>query len=204
MWNFHLSRQGRPIEPMPPEMRDRTDAVYRYLSFLVNVLTAGLIVVLLHDISLSATRIGLHLDNWKYDSLIGLIAGMLLMAVQRLMLGLVPIDPHHPFTSHVQKGSPLLWISILTAAAFSEELWVAVCLVLLKTTGHSVAVSVAMTVIVFGAMHYAYGFGGIVAVATNETISALLFLHYESLIVTIVFHFIGNMGSLYWNRYWRR
>ncbi len=180
------------------------EAVNRYLNFLVDVLTVGLIVVLLHKISLGTARIGLHLNNWRYDALIGLTAGILLIVVQRLMLGLVPIDPQHSFTSRVRKGSPLLWVSIFITGGFSEELWVAVCLVLLKATGHSVAVSVAMTVVVFGAMHYAYGFGGTVAVATNEAISALLFLHYGSLVVTVLFHFIGNMGSLYWNRYWRR
>ena len=61
-----------------------------------------------------------------------------------------------------------------------------------------------MTVIVFAAMHYAYGFGGTVAVATKGSVSALLFLHYGSLVVTFLFHFVGNMGSLYWNRYWQR
>lgn len=204
MWNLNLSRQGRPFEPMPPEMRDRMEVLNRYLNFLVDILTVGLIVVLLHKIPLGAARIGLHLNNWTYNSCIGLAAGVLQVVVQRLLLRRENIDPHHPFTSHVRKGSPLLWISIFATAAFSEELWVAVSLVLLRMTGHSVVTSVAITTLVFGAMHYAYGFWGAYAVASSEAVSALLFLHYGSLVVTFLFHFIGNVGSLYWNRYWRR
>jgi hypothetical protein len=192
------------MQPMPAEMYDRADALNRHLSFLVDALMLGLIAVLSRKVSLGAASMGLHSNNWKYDALIGLIAGTLLVVSQRLMLGLAHIDPQHPFTSRVRKGSPLLWVFIFVTGAFSEELWVAVCLVLLKATGHSVAASVAMTMVVFAAMHYAYGTGGMFAVASQETVSALLFLHYRSLVVTYLFHFVGNVGSLYWNRYWRR
>ncbi len=192
------------MQPMPAEMCDRADSLNRYLSFLVDALMLGLIAVLSHNISLDAERIGLHLNNWKYDALIGLIAGTLLVVSQRLMLGLTHIDPEHPFTSRVRKGTPLLWVSMFVTGAFSEELWIAVCLVLFKATGHSVAASVAMTTVVFAIMHYAYRIGGMVAVVSKGTVSALLFLHYGSLVVTFLFHFVGNVGSLYLNRYWRR
>jgi hypothetical protein len=204
LWNFNLARQGHPRQPMPVEMRERWESVNRYLSFLVDAFTLGLILVLSHKISLGAARMGLHLSKWTYNALVGVTAGTLDIVVQWLMVGLVPIDPQHSFTSRVRKGSLLLWVSTFITGAFSEELWVAVCLVLLKTTGHSVAFSVAMTAIVFAAMHYAYGFGGTVAVAAKEAVSALLFLHYGSLVITFLFHFVGNVGSLYWNRYWRR
>jgi membrane protease YdiL (CAAX protease family) len=192
------------MQPMPAEMSDRADTLNRYLGFLVDALMLGLIAALSHKTSLDAKRIGLHLNNWKYDALTGLIAGTLLVASQRLMLGLTHIDPQHAFTSRVRKGTALIWIAIFVTGAFSEELWIAVCLVLFKATGHSVASSVAMTMVVFAAIHYPYGFWGTVAVATKGTFSALLFLHYGSLVVTFLFHFVENMGSLYWSRYWRR
>jgi len=65
-------------------------------------------------------------------------------------------------------------------------------------------VSVAMTVIVFGAMHYAYVLVAKSRVAPNEAISALLFLHYESLVVTVLFSLYWQHGEPLLDRYWHR
>ena len=77
------------------------------------------------------------------------------------------------------------------------------CLIVLKPAKHSAAISVALIIVVFAAMHYSYGLWGAVAVAVKGTISAILFLHFGSLIVTFFYHFVANLGSFYWNRYWR-
>jgi hypothetical protein len=203
-WTAHLARQGHPIsEPMPQELQDRADAVNRYLNFFVDALILISIGIWAHRISLDPARLGLQLADWKRHVLLGATAGILLIAVQALMLRRVPIDPRHAFTYRVRKGSPLLWVFLLASGAFSEELWIAFCLIVLRPTTHSAAISVAMTIVVFAAMHYSYRFWGAVAVAVKGTVSAILFLHFGSLIVTFFYHFVANLGSLYWNRYWR-
>jgi hypothetical protein len=183
-------------------LRDRADAVTRYLHFLVDGLILGSIALLLHRISFDPARVGLQLVNWKRDILVGVTAGILLVAMQRLIIRRASVDPKHDFTYRVRKGSPLLWVFIFVTGAFSEELWTAVCLVTLKAGGFSSSLSVVMTIVVFAAGHYSYGLWGACAVALKEVVSALLFLHFGSLFVTFFYHFIGNLGSLYWNRYW--
>lgn len=203
-WTFQLGRKGLPFEPLPPEVREKSEAVSRYLSFLVDALIVGLIVALSRRISLRASTVGLHLTDWKSNAAIGIISGILLVLAQRFLLISFPVNPQHPFTSRIRRGAIPLWAFILVTGAFSEELWIAFCLVALRVTGYSSALSVLMIAVVFAAAHYSYRFWGALAVALKGSISALLFLHYGSLFVTFFFHFVGNLGSLYWNRYWRR
>jgi membrane protease YdiL (CAAX protease family) len=202
-WTANLARQGRPIsEPMPQELQERADEVTRYLNFFVDALILTSIAIWAHKISFGPARFGLQLADWKRHVLVGASAGILLIAAQGLMLRRVPIDPRHAFTYRVRKGSALLWVFILISGAFSEELWIAFCLIVLTTT-HSVTISVAMTIVVFAAAHYSYRFWGAVVVAAKGAVSAILFLHFGSIIVTFFYHFVANLGSLYWNRYWR-
>jgi hypothetical protein len=203
-WTAGLARQGHPIsEPMPQDLQERADEVTRYLNFFVDALILASVAIWAHRISLGPARFGLQLADWKRHVLVGASAGVLLIAAQGLMLRRIPIDPRHAFTYRVRKGSPLLWVFIFISGAFSEELWIAFCLIVLTSTTHSVTTSVAMTIVVFAAAHYSYRFWGAVAVAVKGTVSAILFLHFGSIIVTFFYHFVANLGSLYWNRYWR-
>jgi hypothetical protein len=145
-WTANLARQGRPIsEQMPQELQDKVDAVTRYLNFLVDALIVSSIAIWAHWISLGPARLGLQLADWKRDMLIGVTAGILLISAQALLLQRVPIDPRHAFTYRVRKGSSLLWLFIFISSAFSEELWIAFCLVVLRPATHSAAISVAIT-----------------------------------------------------------
>lgn len=203
-WGLRHGLEGKRLEPMPKEVLEKVDDVRRYARFLMYALILGLLAALLLKASIPAARVGLHLQNWMSNAAVGLVAAILFVVVQGLVFNSQPVDIHHPFAYAVRRGSPILWVFIFIVGAFSEEFWIAFCLIALRTTGHSVALSVAMTVIVFAAVHYSYGFGGAAAVGTKGTFSALLFLHYGSLIVPFLYHFIGNLGSLYWYRYWHR
>lgn len=204
-WTSDLARQGRPIgAPMSQEMQDRADTVTRYLNFFVDALIISFVSIWAHRTSLNPARFGLQLAGWRFDVVVGVIVGILLVNVQGLLLWRVPIDPRHAFTHAVRKGSLLLWVFIFISSAFSEELWIAFCLIVLRPATHSRAIAAAMTIVVFAAMHYSYRFWGAVAVAVKGTISAMLFLHFGSLIANFFYHFVANLGSLYWNRYWRR
>jgi membrane protease YdiL (CAAX protease family) len=86
------------------------------------------------------------------------------------------------------------------SGAFAEELWIAFCVATFIATGHSNTLSVLTTSVVFGATHFEYRFGAL-AVVMYGAVSALLFLWLGSLIPMFLFHFIGNLGSLYWARH---
>jgi len=162
-WTAHLGWQRRPIsEPMPPELQDRAEAVNRYLNFCVDALILVCIAIWAHRISLDPARLGLQFAGWKHHVFVGATVGILVIAVQGLMLRRVPIDPRHAFTYRVRKGSALLWVFVFISGAFSEELWIAFCLIILRSTTHSATISVAMTIVVFAAMHYSYRFWGAV------------------------------------------
>ena len=204
-WSFRLARQRRPLDDsMPAEVRNKADEVNRYLNFLVDGLILLFSTILLRGTALGPARVGLQLANWERNAVIGIATGTLLVLTQSLVVRQVPVDPQHPFTYQVQRGCPALWVLIFITGAFSQELWIALCLVVFLATGHSAAVAIAATVVVFAAMHYSYRFWGALAVAITAAISALLFLQFRSLVVTFLYHFVGNIGSLYWNRYWRR
>jgi membrane protease YdiL (CAAX protease family) len=191
LWAFHHG-----LEPMPQEVRERAASTGRNANFLGNTLILGFVAVLALKSSIAGARLGLHLYKWKINALLGITAGVLLILTQRLVSKSTPPNILHPFVYQVRRGSGLLWAFILMMGAFSEELWIALCLVTLMITGHSASISVALTVGVFAAVHYGYRLGAL-AVALKGLMSALLFLWSGSLILTFLFHSIGNFGSLY-------
>jgi membrane protease YdiL (CAAX protease family) len=181
---------------MPNEVRDKAENVRLYLNFLVDALILGFVATLMLRNSVPAARVGLHLGNWKSNTALGVTAGILLIVLQSLMTKRTRSGPSETFAYHVRRGSVLLWVLIFIAGAFSEELWIAFCLVALMANGLAMPLSVAITAVVFGAVHYGYRLG-VIAVALKGTISALLFLWSGSLIPSFLYHFIGNLSSLY-------
>lgn len=206
-WVIRLALQGRPFEPesrRPIAIREKAAAFRRYAYFLGDGIVVSLVAIIAAAHSISSSQLGLHLDNWSRNAAIGMAAGALRIVAQRLMLYRVSIDPEDPFTWAVRRGSLGLWTFIFVAGAFAEELWIALCLVVLAAAGHAATVSVTITIIVFAASHYQYGFWGAIAVGVVEIASPLLFLHYRSLVPLFFFHLVGNLGSIYWHRCWRR
>ena len=188
------------LKPKPEKVLSRAATVSRYANILGDALILSSISFLELKNSIPAERLGLHLHKWKTSFALGVAAGGLLIVTQGLMTQFISRNSLNPFPCHVRKGSVLLWVSIFIAGAFSEEIWIAFCLITLIATGHSNMISIAMTVIVFAAVHYGYRLFGVFAVALKCVISALLFLYSGSLIPMCLFHFIGNLGSLYWAR----
>ncbi len=185
------------LGPMPPEIQGKAERIGRYAHFVGDAIIFGLAGLLMRRAPVPSALVGLILGGWKSNVAIGVTAGILLVAVQRMINP--PADPLHPFVYKVRKGSAGLWVVIFIVGAFAEELWIALSIFTLRATGHSVGLSVAVTAIVFAAVHYAYRFGT-VAVAVKGAVSGLIFLWCGSLIPMFLFHFIGNLGSLYWAR----
>jgi hypothetical protein len=184
---------------MPSEVRDRVAAADRYWCFVGNSIVVILIVALMFRNGVSAASVGLRLEGWRGGIAVGISTGVLLVLIQGLLVKSFPNAGAGEATDYLRRGGRLLWVLIFLAGAFAEELWIAFCLVVLRLIGHSMLVSIATTAVVFGAAHPTYKTGAI-AVAIKGAVSALLFFWCGSLIPMFLFHFIGNLGSLYWLR----
>jgi membrane protease YdiL (CAAX protease family) len=184
---------------MPIEVRDKAESADRYWYFVVDVMTVAFIVGLMLWNGIPANRVGMQLTNWKGHVAVGVAAGGLRLLLLAMLVRLLPLIAPGKADDRLQRGSIRMWTTIFFTGAFSEELWIAFCLVALKTSGRSTATSVVLTALVFGAVHFEYRFG-VLATAMYGALSALLFLWLGSLIPMFLFHFIGNLGSLYWAR----
>ena len=184
---------------MPLEVRDRAESADRYWYFVVDGITAAFVLGLMLWNQIPAARAGLQLTNWKESAAVGLAAGALRVLLLAMLAKLLPSIPPDEASERLQRLTIPQWTIIFFGGAFSEELWIAFCLTVLAMTGHSTVVSVVLTALVFGAIHFEYRLGAL-ATAIYGVLSALLFLWLGSLISMFLFHFIGNLGSLYWQR----
>lgn len=185
-------------EPMPARLLAKAAAFTRHDLFLIDALILGSVAALARKNSITPAQIGLHLHGWSGNVAVGMIAGLLLVGVQALAIKGTGHASPNAFVRFVQGGSVVLWIVTFILGAFSEELWIAFCIVAFDASRYPAAASVALTAIVFGAVHHSYGIGGATAVALKGTASALLFLWCGSLIPMFFFHLVGNLGSFYW------
>lgn len=194
LWGYHHG-----IEPMPPDVQGRAETVDRYIWPLTNLLTLAPIVILMNHQSVPAAKVGLRFDLWELNVALGVSTGLLLVVIQGALRTL--INPNKEDLDHAEhaRGPASLWCLIFLFGAFSEELWLAFCLVAFKQTYHSVAFSILLTAIAIGLAHFTYRSGAI-ATALLGAFSGTLFLWRGSLIPPYLFHFIGNLGALYWAR----
>ena len=194
-WGFHHG-----FDPMPEEVRDRAESTDRYVFFIRDGSAVALLVALMSWQSLPAARVGIQLANWKRNTAISLTTGLLLVAIQSVVIRFFPDSPFKFGTDWLRRRSLAFGVSADLLGSFTEEFWIAFCLVAFRTTDHSAALAVAVTAAVFGALHYQYRLGGALSIATLGVVSATLFLRTGSLLTSFLFHFVGNLGSLYWVR----
>ena len=189
---------------MPVEVRDKAESLDRYFYFLIDALTIGFVAILMVRNHIPMAHVGVRLQNWKSDVLHGIAAGGLLITLQCLLARLLPRKKPLPNTDRYARRSVGFWVCALFVGALAEEFWIAFCIVAMRATGHSVSVSVYVTAVVFGTIHLSYGYLGALSVAAKGATSALLFLWWGALIPMFLFHFSGNLGSLYWIRLGQR
>lgn len=194
-WGLHHG-----FEPMPIAMREKAESVDRYFYFVMYALTIGFVLGLMFHSRVRAARVGFRVERWGSDVAIGIGVGASLILMQGLMDRLLPKGGHPKTTDRFQRGSVELWVLVFLVAAFAEEFWIAFCLVSLTATGHSKTISIAVTAVAFGIVHLAYRASGALSVAARGVISALLFLWLGSLIPMVLFHFMGDLGNLFWLR----
>jgi membrane protease YdiL (CAAX protease family) len=144
-------------------------------------------------------RVGLHLHQWPHNLAVGLLAGGLRVVSQIFARMLVTITKENFNNPEILRGPAYYWICCGLVGALAEELWIASSLVALQSTGRTAAFAILVTSCVFGAAHYTYRFGAI-AVAIIGAVSCGLILWTGSLLPSILFHYIGNLGLFVWAR----
>lgn len=183
--------------PMPASVHAKAAACNRYDLLLIDALILGSVAALARKNSILPAQIGLNLHSWGGNVAIGVTAGLLVLGVQAWIVKGAGLGPSDAFVRFVRGGSVAFWIAIFIPGAFSEELWIAFCIVAFDISGYSTGAAVVLTAIAFGAAHFSYRPGGAAAVALKGAVSASLFLWCGSLIPMFLFHLMNNLGSLY-------
>ena len=199
-WGFREGLKRRALEPVPTELVERAELIDRYMLFVRDFLTISFVVVLISRQSVPAARVGLGLHGWKGNVEIGIAAGLARVAMISTLNIFVPALRQNSTANYMRMGTTMFWCLSILVGAFAEEFWIAVCLVLFRMTAYPASLSIALTAIIFGAMHFHHRFGGALAIAMTGAISCLLFLWTGSLITTCLFHLLGNLGVLFWAR----
>jgi hypothetical protein len=192
-WGFH----HRP-DPMPPEVSQRADRVGRYVLWLRHGLAVAIVLGLAVNQSLQFSQIGLRLDGWLRNCLIGIVAALLPLGLQGFYRSLYPLPDTRDKALAAEPTAN--WIFSQLVSVLGEDLWLALCVVSLLRTGHSNVVAVLLPATVFGVLHFQYRAGAI-GTGIYGAISASLFLWRGSLLPSYFFHYAMNMGSFYWARH---
>jgi membrane protease YdiL (CAAX protease family) len=199
-WGLRRGLAGVAFEPLPAELVGKAERIDRYTLVLRSALAISFISILMYWQSIPAAQVGLRSYDWKTNVAIGFAAGLLRVVLVSALAIFVPAASQNPITDYMRKGSLFFWVPFTLMGAFAEEFWIAICLVTLMAVGYSVEVSVGVTAIAFGAMHFRLRYWAALAVALTGVFSCLIFVWTRSLIATYLFHFVGNLGSLYWKR----
>jgi membrane protease YdiL (CAAX protease family) len=190
------------FEQIPQELQEKFERVDRCITYPFRAaLLIALIVAFTYHSRIPAIRLGLSWDHWRANATIGVCAGLLRFVFLGLAWRFIPLRKDVLANSshdHV-RGPVLTWVLLFLLSVFSEELWWALCLVTLRQTNHSAVISVVLTAIAFGLAHFPHRMGA-VAIACIGAFSGMLFLWRGSLVPPFLFHFLGNLGVLYWDR----
>lgn len=191
-WGFHHGR-----DPMPPELAQNAERIGRYVLWLRHGLVLAIVLGFATYQKLPFSQIGLNLQAWRRNALIGVGVGALQLGAQRLWWKVYPQTDAQDRRLAAEPGGN--WILSQIFSVLAEELWLALCVVSLIQAGRPNAMAVLLPATVFGALHYQYRAGAI-STGILGAFSASLFLWRGSLIPPYLFHFIGNLGALYWAR----
>src|ERR1700676_2635252 len=123
-WGF---RHGG--DPVPAEFARDAEKFGRRSGWLRILLLPLFTLGLAAHESLGIQNIGLRLDHWKRDSFIGLVAGLLAVGVQGLVVRVFDVPPRYETTEFLLKVSTSYYALANILGVFSEELWIALCLV---------------------------------------------------------------------------
>jgi membrane protease YdiL (CAAX protease family) len=185
------------LKTMPTEVLTRAERVDQLVWPFQHATILGLVILLMVYQKVSATQVGIHKDRWQLSLALGITVGLLLVAMQGLIWKVVPSVMAQREEFENARGSAIIWCANYMVGAFTEELWLVFCLVALLRAGYPLPVAILVPSIAFGSAHFSYRWGAL-AVAIKGSFSCFLFLATGSFFAPYFFHFLGNVGSLYW------
>ena len=189
-----------PFEDMTSEYAVKMKKVSFLLQLLKEIVLLALLFGLLIHQGMSAGRVGFHLGNWQINVAIGATAGSLMIGVQALIRRLMAAAKYTDPDEQLFKGSVPLWICSLLVGAVAEEVWIVFCILAMTQLGGSVFFAVVVSSLIFGFGHVLLGLEAVPVLALSAVPSCLLFLWRGSILPLVLYHWIGNIGVLYWQR----
>lgn len=197
---WHAKTRGRALAtPMPPDVANKAERVGRYMLFPMEALVAGSVLSLMVHFSITPVQIGVRLQDWESDVLVGCAAGLSWGALPAMSFYFFPAVRRQWAVHYLQKGSVSFWVFIFLVGVFAEELWRAFCLIGLTSAGHSLGLSVILTAVAFALAHK-LRLGGTLALGILGAGLALLYVWRASLAAPYSAHLIANLSGLYWIR----
>jgi membrane protease YdiL (CAAX protease family) len=188
--------------PMPPEVRARERKVGRYLSFVTNAILIGIVTYFVRVHRVPASALGLHLQRWETNALIGVAAGFAWMVSLRAFLKVTSrSSTERPVIEELLEGTVAFWLIQFIIVDFAEEFWRAASLFLLVTANVSPVGSVGLTALAFGVGHLGKGIPRALGTATFGVAAAFLFLWSRSLVAPYLFHLLVSVYALLDSRY---
>jgi hypothetical protein len=207
LWVLRHSTLASGVAPMPAEVKERSRRNAYYLLFLKDALLCTLLWVLMAKYAVSASSIGLSLLHWEIFGVIGVVAGIGLLACSALVTWVLPrltagSPPRFPGVLTGRSGGQE--ILLLVVSSFADEFWRAFCLVCFLRLGHGAVFAVVVTSLVYALCCQREGtdtlfmkVGRIWAHSISGAYFAVFFLWWHSILVTWVAHLLYNLVRTY-------
>jgi membrane protease YdiL (CAAX protease family) len=189
-----------PFEVMTSEYAMKMAKVNFLLQPLKEIVLLALLFGLSIHQGMSAARVGFHLGNWQINLAVGAAAGSLMIGVQVLIRRLLATLKYTDPDLQLLKGSVPLWIGSLFVGAIAEETWIVFCILAMTQLQAPVFFIVLVPSLIFGLGHILLGVEAVPVLAISAVPSCLLFLWRGSILPLVLYHWIGNLGALYWDR----
>jgi hypothetical protein len=192
LWGFQHGS-----EPMPRQLALRSNRIDNLYGLWIRdalLLLMVLSFAIYHSVSFS--QLGLHLKDWQWNFLIGIGASFFQLGLQAIALKLTRSKRRVLEDPRLLEGSAVQWTFSNIVSVLAQEIWIAFCYVTLRQTGHSAVTSVLLVGSIFGVAHFQYKLGAL-ATAFYGVAFTSLFLWRNSLIPSLVIHYLGNISSLF-------
>jgi membrane protease YdiL (CAAX protease family) len=195
-WGF---RHG--MAPMPDDVAARERRTGRWVLGGMKITLLAAVASFVVWTHIPIADLGLNLDGLRGSVLVGTAGGLLVVALHRLFLTLVPLPMRDPLgMEDMSEGSLTFWLLTLLLVAVAEEFWRAASLRALMRAGANPFWSVALTTVVFGVAHRGKGMARALGSTAFGAAAAYLFLWSGSLFAPGMFHLVVPVYALIWSR----
>jgi membrane protease YdiL (CAAX protease family) len=193
-WGF---RHG--TQEMPTELAVTSNRIDTYVERTKHIFLLVVVLSFAIHYAVPFAQIGLRWNDWRWNLALGVGVGILQLSLMGFVWKVTPARKGFLGDERILKSPIAEWIISNLYSVFTEELWIAFCIVTLMKVGHSSVTSLLLTAAVFGAAHYQYRLGAVATVLYGIVFGSL-FVWRGSLLPSYLMHFMGNVGALYFAR----